>query len=96
MVLGTAAAATVAGGTSFLDSALAAAFAGAMLMVIASTGARNPIAATLRRGPLAFYGRISYGLYMSHIAVFIYFGCSTAGWMPTAQSATWRWLPSAW
>jgi peptidoglycan/LPS O-acetylase OafA/YrhL len=28
----------------------------------------------LRRGPLAFYGRISYGLYMTHIAVFIYFG----------------------
>ena len=28
----------------------------------------------LRRGPLAFYGRISYGLYMTHIMVFIYFG----------------------
>ena len=28
----------------------------------------------LRRGPLAFYGRISYGLYMTHISVFIYFG----------------------
>ena len=28
----------------------------------------------LRRGPLAFYGRISYGLYMIHIMVFIYFG----------------------
>jgi peptidoglycan/LPS O-acetylase OafA/YrhL len=28
----------------------------------------------LRRGPLAFYGRISYGLYMIHIAVFIFFG----------------------
>jgi peptidoglycan/LPS O-acetylase OafA/YrhL len=45
-----------------------------MLMVIASTGASNAMAAALRRGPLAFYGRISYGLYMSHIAVFIYFG----------------------
>ena len=29
---------------------------------------------SLRRGPLAFYGRISYGLYMTHIMVFIYFG----------------------
>ena len=38
------------------------------------TGARNPINAMLRRGPLAFYGRISYGLYMIHIMVFIYFG----------------------
>ena len=28
----------------------------------------------LRRGPLPFYGRISYGLYMTHISVFIYFG----------------------
>jgi hypothetical protein len=28
----------------------------------------------LRRGPLAFYGRISYGLYMIHIMVFIFFG----------------------
>jgi len=74
LVLGTASAATVAGGTSLLDSALAVAFAGAMLMAIASTGARNLLASVLRRGPLAFYGRISYGLYMSHIAVFIYFG----------------------
>ncbi len=73
-VLGMAAAATIAGGTAYLDSALATAFAGAMLAAIASTGARNPINAVLRRGPLAFYGRISYGLYMTHIAVFIYFG----------------------
>jgi len=28
----------------------------------------------LRRGPLRFYGEISYGLYMIHIAVFIFFG----------------------
>jgi peptidoglycan/LPS O-acetylase OafA/YrhL len=39
-----------------------------------STGARNPLSAALRRGPLAFYGRISYGLYMTHIMVFIYLG----------------------
>jgi peptidoglycan/LPS O-acetylase OafA/YrhL len=74
LVLGIAAAATFAGGTAFLDSALAAAFAGAVLASIASTGARNPLNAILRRGPLAFYGRISYGLYMIHIMIFIYFG----------------------
>lgn len=74
LVLGIAAAATVAGGTAFLDSALAMSFTGAVLALIASTGARNPLNAALRRGPLAFYGRISYGLYMIHIAVFIYFG----------------------
>ena len=74
LVLGIAAATTIAGGTAFLDSALAAAFAGAVLAVIASTGADNPLNAALRRGPLAFYGRISYGLYMIHIMIFIYFG----------------------
>lgn len=74
LLLGLAAAATIAGGTSFLDSALATAFAGAVLTAIASTGARNPLSLLLRRGPLPFYGRISYGLYMIHISVFIYFG----------------------
>lgn len=74
MPVGIWAAATVAAGTAFLDSALAVAFAGALLASIASTGARNPLNASLRSGPLAFYGRISYGLYMTHIAVFIYFG----------------------
>jgi peptidoglycan/LPS O-acetylase OafA/YrhL len=73
-VAGMAAAATVAGGTSLLDSALAVGFAGAVLAAIASTGAPNPLNALLRRGPLAFYGRISYGMYMTHIMVFVYFG----------------------
>jgi peptidoglycan/LPS O-acetylase OafA/YrhL len=74
MVAGFMAAATVAGGTAFLDSALSTGFAGTVLASIASTGARNPLNALLRRGPLAFYGRVSYGLYMTHIMVFIYFG----------------------
>jgi peptidoglycan/LPS O-acetylase OafA/YrhL len=73
-VVGIAATATIAAGTAFLDSALALAFGGAVLAAIASTGARNPLNAVLRRGPLAFYGRISYGLYMIHIMVFIFFG----------------------
>ena len=73
-VLGIVAAGTIAGGTAFLDTALATGFGGAVLASIASTGTRNPIGAVLRRGPLAFYGRISYGLYMIHIMVFVYFG----------------------
>jgi peptidoglycan/LPS O-acetylase OafA/YrhL len=73
-VIGFSAAATVAGGTAFLDSALTIGFAGVVSASIASTGARNPLNALLRRGPLAFYGRVSYGLYMTHIMVFIYFG----------------------
>jgi peptidoglycan/LPS O-acetylase OafA/YrhL len=74
LIVGVIAAATIAGGTAFLDTALAFAFGGAVLAAIASTGATDPLNAVLRRGPLAFYGRISYGLYMIHIMVFIYFG----------------------
>ena len=73
-VAGFWATATVAGGTAFLDSTLGVAFAGLVLVAIASTGARNPLNAALARGPLAFYGRISYGLYMIHISIFIFFG----------------------
>ena len=74
LVLGFLAAGTVAGGTAYLDSALAVGFAGMVLALIASTGARNPVNAVLHSGPLAFYGRISYGLYMMHISVFIFIG----------------------
>jgi len=74
IVAGFSAAATVAGGTAFLDSALAVGFAGATLALIASTGSRNPLSAALRSGPLAFYGRISYGLYMFHVTVFVFLG----------------------
>lgn len=74
MAAGFIAAGTIAGGTAFLDCALTAGFGGLVLSAIASTGSRNPLSAALRRGPLAFYGRISYGMYMTHIMVFIYFG----------------------
>lgn len=74
LAAGATAAASFAAGTSLLNSALAVAFGGAVLALIASTGAPNPLNAILSRGPLAFYGRISYGLYMTHIMVFIFFG----------------------
>jgi peptidoglycan/LPS O-acetylase OafA/YrhL len=73
-VLGIFAAATFAGGTAFLDSAIVLGSTGVVLALIATTGARNPVSAMLRRGPLAFYGRISYGLYMIHIVAFIFIG----------------------
>jgi peptidoglycan/LPS O-acetylase OafA/YrhL len=72
--IGFLAAGTIAGGTAFLDSALTIGFAGSVLAAISSTGSRNPLNAVLRRGPMAFYGRISYGLYMTHITVFVFFG----------------------
>ena len=74
MPVGLISAATIAGGTAFLDTALTTLFGGAVLSSIASTGARNPVNAILSRGPLAYYGRISYGLYMTHIMVFVYMG----------------------
>jgi peptidoglycan/LPS O-acetylase OafA/YrhL len=74
VIAGFVSAATIAGGTAFLDSALTMGFGGTVLASIASTGARNPVNTALRRGPLAFYGRVSYGMYMTHIMVFIYFG----------------------
>jgi peptidoglycan/LPS O-acetylase OafA/YrhL len=74
MVAGVWAAATIAGGTAFLDSALGVGFSGLILALIASTGSRNLVNNALRSGPFAFYGRISYGLYMSHVSVFIFFG----------------------
>ena len=83
MVAGFWAAATIAGGTAFLDTALAFGFVGMVLALIASTGSRNPINAALRSGPLAFYGRISYGLYMIHISIFIYFGWFERAWIRT-------------
>ncbi|MGA3131667.1 MAG: acyltransferase [Terracidiphilus sp.] len=73
-VLGFLAAGTIAGGTAYLDSALAVGFAGMVLALIASTSARGFINRVLRSGPLAFYGRISYGLYMMHISVFVFIG----------------------
>ncbi|MFP5250086.1 MAG: acyltransferase family protein, partial [Acidobacteriota bacterium] len=74
MPLGFVSAGTIAGGTAYLDSALTTLFGGAVLSSIAATGARTPVNAALSRGPLAYYGKISYGLYMTHIGTFVYFG----------------------
>ncbi len=74
MGIGFSAASSIAGGTAFLDSALTIGFAGVLLICLASTGSRSPFNWLLSRGLLPFYGKISYGLYMTHIFVFIYCG----------------------
>jgi peptidoglycan/LPS O-acetylase OafA/YrhL len=74
MPVGFILAGTIAGGTAFLDSALTTLFGGAVLASLAGTGARTPVNTVLGRGPLAYYGKISYGLYMTHIGTFVYFG----------------------
>ena len=73
-VAGATAVFTIAAGTAYLDTALSFGYGGAVLALAATVGAHNPIHILLRRGPLAFYGKISYGLYMVHISVFIYIG----------------------
>jgi peptidoglycan/LPS O-acetylase OafA/YrhL len=73
-IAGTIAVFTIASGTAYLDTALAFGYGGIVLALAASAGAHNPLNQLLRRGPLAFYGKISYGLYMTHIATFIFFG----------------------
>lgn len=74
MVCGFTLAGTIAAGTAYLDTALSIGFGGSVLASIASTGVRNPLNMLLRRGPLAYFGKISYGMYMTHIMVFVYFG----------------------
>lgn len=73
-IAGFAALVLLDGGTAFANSALALGFAGAVLATVAGTGARNPVAWLLRRGPLPFYGKISYGLYLMHLPIFIWLG----------------------
>jgi len=74
LIAGWTAVFTVAAGTAYLDTALSFGYGGAVLALAASAGANNPINSMLRRGLFAFYGKISYGLYMVHISVFIFFG----------------------
>ena len=52
----------------------------------------QPVNRALAKGPLAYYGRISYGLYMIHISVFIFFGWfDLQKWTATASPATSLW-----
>ena len=73
-VIGFGAAATVAGGTPMLDSAIALGFGGVVMLALATSGAKTPLNWILSKGPLAYYGTISYGLYLCHILVFVYYG----------------------
>lgn len=88
-VAGFAAAGTLFAGTAYLDSGLAVGFAGIVLALAASTGAHTPLHALLRRGPAAFYGRISYGLYMIHISVFIFLGSFDAAMNRYGMAGNW-------
>lgn len=77
-LLGFAATASIAGGTCLLDTALVFGYGGLVLLALATTGAKSPLHWLMSKGPLAFYGTISYGLYLSHILVFVYYGSFNA------------------
>lgn len=61
-----------------LDSAIALGFGGVVPLAMTTSSSRNPINWLLSHGPLAFYGTISYGLYLCHILVFVYYGSFNA------------------
>lgn len=61
-------------GSAFSDSALALLFGGMLLAAMTSTGEQTIYTMALKFRPIAFYGRISYGLYMMHILTFAMIG----------------------
>jgi len=62
-------------GTSLADSSLATGFAGAVLFSIAGTGSKFIFLRLLRSAPLRFYGKISYGFYMTHLGMLMMLTC---------------------
>lgn len=67
-------------GSAFTDSALAVTFGGCLLLAVVTRGAGEQTLYTraLQLSPLRFYGRISYGLYMTHIMTFVVIGAFDA------------------
>jgi len=59
---------------SGLDTAFALLFVGILLAAVSFTGTRGLLTAIWKLRWLRFYGRISYGLYMVHILVFVVLG----------------------
>ena len=97
ILIGFPAAATIAGGTAFLDTALTAGFGGAVLVFIASTGARNPLNAAMRRGPLAYLRpRQLRHVHDPHHGVHLLRLVRPRAWMRTASPAISPWSHSGW
>lgn len=79
--LGLAATVYVAwGGSPFLDTDFALFFTGLLLAAVAWTETAALHARVLRMRVLTYFGQISYGLYMSHMLVFIVIG-SVDAWL---------------
>lgn len=74
------------GGSPFLDTAFALFFTGLLLAAVAWTETAALYARLLRMRVLTYFGQISYGLYMTHMLVFIVIG-SVDAWL--AHSGWW-------
>ena len=61
-------------GSAFTDSFLAIGFGGMLIAALLVTGTGGLYSAFLKARPLRFLGTISYGLYMTHILVFVLIG----------------------
>jgi peptidoglycan/LPS O-acetylase OafA/YrhL len=69
-------------GSALSDTLLALCFGGALLTALSCSGAGTPLARFFRLAPLRFYGRISYGLYMTHITAFVVIGALDEAMQP--------------
>ena len=63
-----------ASGTPLQDSAIGLGLTGVVLIALVASSRPNPITVFLRRGPLPFFGKISYGLYLCHMPVIMSLG----------------------
>ena len=61
-------------GTPLQDSAIGLGLAGVVLIALVASSRPNPLTAFLRRGPLPFFGTVSYGLYLCHMPVIMSLG----------------------
>ena len=61
-------------GSVFTDSLLAIGFGGMLLAALLVTGGSSVYGSALKAPPLRFLGTVSYGLYMTHILVFVLIG----------------------
>ncbi len=75
-------------GSPFSDSMLALLFGGMLMTAIATSGRRTAFNAIFTLPPLRFYGRISYGLYMTHILSFVIIGAFDDAMRPYGKAGT--------
>jgi peptidoglycan/LPS O-acetylase OafA/YrhL len=61
-------------GSCLQDSAIGLICAAAVLLALLASGVSQPFTRFLRRGPLVYYGKVSYGFYLCHVPVIMSLG----------------------